>query len=319
MLHRSLACWNEKMTFSVTKLAPVWVVESSFGPDPGPAYVLASRLGCLFRRVRTEMLALDSFLEERREPGLILTSGWRSGYAALKAGRRAGCPVVWCVRQEGRSAPMLRSLPFDLVVAPSPAAPTAKFCPTLGPMTIISPAMLARAGKAWQERLEHLPHPRVTVVVGENAYRTQEEALLHGKKLAGLVNRQGGSVLLVVRDDRKSDLTDAFITGLSETFLLVWRQGEPDEEPLVGFMACSDCVVIGGGDGTLLTEACVADLPVFLMEREQDLRGVRGRVARRLIEDGHLRVLTDNFSAWPRPVLDEAGRVAAILRSRWSL
>ncbi|GAN67532.1 ELM1/GtrOC1 family putative glycosyltransferase [Acetobacter orleanensis] len=307
------------MTFSVTKLAPVWVVESSFGPDPGPAYVLASRLGCLFRRVRTEMLALDSFLEERREPGLILTSGWRSGYAALKAGRRAGCPVVWCVRQEGRSAPMLRSLPFDLVVAPSPAAPTAKFCPTLGPMTIISPAMLARAGKAWQERLEHLPHPRVTVVVGENAYRTQEEALLHGKKLAGLVNRQGGSVLLVVRDDRKSDLTDAFITGLSETFLLVWRQGEPDEEPLVGFMACSDCVVIGGGDGTLLTEACVADLPVFLMEREQDLRGVRGRVARRLIEDGHLRVLTDNFSAWPRPVLDEAGRVAAILRSRWSL
>ncbi|WP_281701623.1 ELM1/GtrOC1 family putative glycosyltransferase [Acetobacter malorum] len=307
------------MSFSVTKLAPVWVVETTVGPEPGPAYVLASRLGCLFRRVRMEMLALDSFLEEGRQPGLILTSGWRSGYAALKAARRAGCPVVWCVRQEGRSAPMLRSMPFDLVVAPSPAAPTAKFCPTLGPMTIVSPALLARAGRAWQERLEHLPHPRMTVLVGAQAYRTQEEALLHGKKLAGLVNRHGGSVLLVLRDDSKPDLTDAFITGLSDTFLLVWRQGEPDEEPLLGFMACSDCVVVGGGDVAMLVEACVADKPVFLMEREQDLRGVRGRVARRLIEDGHVRVLVDSLSPWPREVLDEAGRVAAILRSRWAL
>lgn len=305
------------MTFSVTKLAPVWVVENASGPDPGPAYVLASRLGCLFRRVRVEMLALDSFLEDRRQPGLILTSGWRSGYAALKAGRRARCPVVWCVRQEGRSSPMLRSLPFDLVVAPSPATPTARFCPTLGPMTLVSPALLARAGKAWQERLEHLPSPRVTVIVGESAYRTQEEALLQGKKLAGLVNRQGGSVLLVVRDDRKADLTDAFITGLSDTFLLVWRQGEPDEEPLLGFMACSDCIIVGGGDVALLADACVADVPVFLMEREQDLRGVRGRVVRRLMEDGHLRILTDNLHAWRRTVLDEAGRVAEILRSRW--
>ncbi|MCG0996605.1 ELM1/GtrOC1 family putative glycosyltransferase [Acetobacter persici] len=307
------------MTFSVTKLAPVWVVESALGPDPGPAYVLASRLGCLFRRVRMEMLALDSFLEERREPGLILASGWRSGYAALKAGRRAGCPVVWCVRHEGRSAPMLRSMPFDLVVAPSPADPTARFCPTLGPMTIVSPALLARARRAWQERLEHLPFPRVTVLVGENVFRTQEEALLQGKKLAGLINRQGGSALLVVRDDSKPDLTEAFMMGLSETFLLVWRQGEPDEEPLLGFMACSDCVVVGGGESAMLVEACVADLPVFLMEREQDLRGVRGRLARRLIQDGHVRVLTDTLSPWPREVLDEAGRVAGILKSRWAL
>lgn len=307
------------MTFSVTKLAPVWVVEASLGQDPGPAYVLASRLGCLFRRVRMEMLALDSFLEERREPGLILTSGWRSGYAALKAGRRAGCPVVWCVRHEGRSAPMLRSLPFDLVVAPSPAAPTARFCPTLGPMTIVSPASLALAGKAWRERLEHLPHPRVTVLLGTNAYRTQEEALLLGKKLAGLVNRQGGSVLLVVRDDSRPELTDAFIIGISDTVLLVWRQGEPDEDPFLGFMACSDCVVVAGGDSAMLAEACVSDMPVYLMEREQDLRGLRGRVARRLVEDGHLRFLKDTLSQWPRLALDEAGRVAAILRSRWAL
>lgn len=307
------------MTFSVTKLAPVWVVETTFGPEPGPAYVLASRLGCLFRRVRMEMLALDSFLEERREPGLILTSGWRSGYAALRAGRRAGCPVVWCVRHEGRSASMLRSLPFDLVVAPSPAAPSARFCPTLGPMTLSSPAVLARAGRAWQERLEHLPHLRVTVVVGAGAYRTQEEALLMGRKLAGLVNRQGGAVLLVVRDDSKPDLTNAFITGLSETFLLVWRQGEPDEDPLAGFMACSDCVVAGGGDSALLAEVCVADQPVFLMEREQDLRGVRGRLVRRLVEEGHARFLEHSLASWPRTVLDEAGRVASVLRSRWSL
>lgn len=69
----------------------------------------------------------------------------------------------------------------------------------------------------------------------------------------------------------------------------------------------------------MLVEACVADLPVFLMEREQDLRGVRGRLARRLIQDGHVRVLTDTLSPWPREVLDEAGRVAAILKSRWAL
>lgn len=63
----------------------------------------------------------------------------------------------------------------------------------------MSPHLVARAGKAWQERLEHLPHPRVAVAVGEGAFRTEEEALLSGKKLAMMVNRYGGSVLLSVR------------------------------------------------------------------------------------------------------------------------
>lgn len=55
------------------------------------------------------------------------------------------------------------------------------------------------------------------------------------------------------------------------------------------------------------------------MEREQDLRGARGRIALRLIEDRHLRILKDDFVPWPRSVLDEAGRVADIMKARWAL
>lgn len=307
------------MMLSVTQLAPVWVVEKAAAGEAGPAYILASRLGCLFRRISVDDLALDSDLKGRRSPGLILTSGVRSGYAALRAARKAECPVVWCVRGEARTAPMLRSLPFDLVVASSAAAVAPRFCPTLGPLSIVSPHLVARAGKAWQERLEHLPHPRVAVAVGEGAFRTEEEALLSGKKLAMMVNRYGGSVLLSVRGENRRSLTDAFITGLSSAFMLVWRKGEPDEDPTLGFMACSDCVVVAGGESPMLVEACVVDVPVFLMEREQDLRGARGRIALRLIEDRHLRILKDDFVPWPRSVLDEAGRVADIMKARWAL
>lgn len=307
------------MMLSVTQLAPVWVVEKASGRDPGPAYVLASRLGCLFRRVSMDDLILDSHLEGRRAPGLILTSGVRGGYAALRAARRAQCPVVWCVKGETRSAPMLRSLPFDLVVASSSAAVAPKFCPTLGPLTAVSPHVLAHAGRAWQERLEHLPHPRIAVNLGDGAFRTPEEALLLGKKLALMVNRYGGSVLLIVRDDTHPELTDAFIVGLSASFILVWRTGEPDEDPTLGFMACADTVVVLGGNAVALVEACAVDVPVFLMEREQDLRGARGRLVRRLIEDHHLRLLEDDFVAWPRPILDEAGRIADVMKARWAL
>jgi uncharacterized protein len=94
---------------------------------------------------------------------------------------------------------------------------------------------------------------------------------------------------------------------------LMFRWGEPGENPYLGFLAMADAIVVSADSVSMVSEACAADAPVFIALPE--LAGGRHRrLHHSLIEAGQVKMLGDSLSPWSREPLDEAGHVADAVR-----
>ena len=69
---------------------------------------------------------------------------------------------------------------------------------------------------------------------------------------------------------------------------------------------------------SMISEACASEAAVYIAAPE--LAGPRhARFAETLYQAGHARKLAGSIARWPRPALDEAGRVADEIRRRFAL
>jgi mitochondrial fission protein ELM1 len=99
---------------------------------------------------------------------------------------------------------------------------------------------------------------------------------------------------------------------------VLYRWGEPGDNPYLGFLASADAIVVTADSATMLSEACGTDAGVYAALPE--LAGLRQRrLVAALAQAGQVRPLRDDLSTWPRPRLDEAGRVAAEIHRRFPL
>ncbi|MBU6500041.1 MAG: mitochondrial fission ELM1 family protein, partial [Rhodospirillales bacterium] len=174
----------------------VWVLDDPRAGTSAQTVGIAERLGVPFRRMRLSFnwmahiaglarqgsllglpvplrRTIGAELPEQEPPGiaadgprLVISAGRRSAAVALWLKARFGCRNVHCM-SPGLGG-LLRTDIFDLLVIPAhdnpPAAPTVM--PVLGAPHRVSPTLLAQARVAWQERLGHLPHPRIALLVG---------------------------------------------------------------------------------------------------------------------------------------------------------
>ncbi len=279
------------------------------------------RWGSLFglgARARSGMV--DRALEAAA-PALVISSGSRSAAVALWLKQRYGCPIVHCMRPG--IGGLLCFPQFDLLVIPRHDRPrtAANILPVLGAPHRLSPLVLRQAEEAWRERLAHLPHPRVALLVGGPVHGTEMvPALAHrlGRTVARLTAERGGAVLATTSRRTGGEATDALAAGLSRTLHVLYRWGEPGENPYHGFLASADAVVVTADSVSMISEACATTAPVLVALPE--LAGSRHR---RLIETlrraGQVRLLGSDLSPWPRDQLDEAERVAAVIRQRFPL
>lgn len=331
----------------------VWVLDD---PRPGTsaqAIGIAERLGVPFRRIplawrwATHLaglvpggslagLAAPSRLAARQaEPGalaglpprspagpaLVISAGRRSAAVALWMKHRYGCRIVHCM-SPGVAGLMHRQL-FDLLVIPEHdnPRPAPNVFPVLGAPHRLSPLLLRQAEQSWQERLGHLPHPRIALLVGGPVRGTEmPPALAHGlgRRVARLAASAGGSVLATTSRRTGREATEALAAGLGPALHLLFRWGEPGENPYRGFVASADAIVVTADSVSMLSEACATDAAVYVALPE-----LAGRRHRRLIDSlyqaGQARALSNTVAPWPRVPLDEAGRVAAEIRRRFPL
>jgi mitochondrial fission protein ELM1 len=99
---------------------------------------------------------------------------------------------------------------------------------------------------------------------------------------------------------------------------LLYRWGEPGENPYLGFLADADAIVVTADATTMLSEACATDAAIYVVQPE--LAGLRQRrLVAALAQAGQVRPLRDELTAWGRPRLDEAGRIAAEIHRRFPL
>ncbi len=298
------------MTLLSRPLAPVWVL----GGDKGgsAALALAGRLDLPFLRVPAAAVS-----EHEHGPSLVLSSGPRGALRALALRTRFDCRLVHCVT--GPSP----FLPHDLVVRSSPVRlrERGRLVPVLGPVGVVSPALLAEARRLWAERLDHLPRPFTALVIRRGGQRPLSPSL--GLELAAAVaavaRAARGSVLASVDAESGAALHEALRRGLGGALHLLYRTDEPGEDPTLGFLGSADAVVVGGASAGALAEAASADAPVFTDPLDDFARPGRRLLGSLLAED-RVRPFAGTVSPWPRPApLDETGRAASIVRERLAL
>ncbi len=317
-MRRRLRTGMRRMNLALLPQAPVWVLDDPRSSAAGQASAIAGRLGLPFRR----LIAAPG--EPHRPggpgPGLVLSAGAGSGMRALLLRSRHGCRVVHCATPRFPVERLSGWLPFDLTVLPqrqpsrsaTATAGSDRVIAVLGAPNVVSPGLLARARDLWAERLSHLPHPRIVLLFAGSDHKA---ALTLGRRIAAMARERGGCVMASVLPCPRA-ASEALSGGLAGCLHLIYRSGEPGEDPTLGFLGHADAVVVGGVGALTLSEACAASAPVFVAAAGSERRESRVLLDRLRVAD-QVRPLLDDLSPWPRQPLDEAGRIAREIRARF--
>jgi mitochondrial fission protein ELM1 len=318
----------------------IWVLDDPRAGTAAQAIGIAERLGHPHRRIKlawnwkahvAALVPHGSLMGVAAEPGfeaglrdtpdLVISAGRRSAPVALWLKQRYGCKLVHCM-SPGLSGLFRREL-FDLLVIPAHDRPPQadNVMEVLGAPHRVSPLALTQAEMAWDERLAHLPHPRIALLVGGPIRSVgMQPSLAHslGRQVAGLAVAMGGTVMATTSRRTGDEASDALAAGLGPAMHVLYRWGEPDENPYMGFLATADAVVVTADSVSMISEACSTEAPVYVALPE--LAGPRHRLLLdTLIRADQVRLFTNSVAPWTRTPLDESGRVADEIRRRFKL
>ena len=330
---------NGTSRLTVDEIAPVWVLDDTLAGQSNPVIGIAERLGVPHLRVplvwnwRAHLAALPSGgsllglamgrtppwpLNAPRGPALALSAGARSRGVALWLRNNFGTRIVhW-----GTAGIASHGRLFDLLVQPQTGRHRARrnVLPVLGLPHRLSPLVLSQARLSWAARLAHLPRPLITLLVGGSSDGGEMQPLaVHAlaRAVAGLAIGSGGSVLATTSRRTGLEATEALSSGLAASMHLLYRWGEPGDNPYAGYIGLADAIIVTGDSIAMISEACAGEAPVFVAGLGSGAR--RRSIHASLYRAGQARPLDTALSTWPRVPLDEAGRVATEIRARMAI
>ena len=146
------------------------------------------------------------------------------------------------------------------------------------PLHRVTRARLDEAAKAWADRVEHLPRPRIAVLAGGHSGpypfdRASGERL--AKQLEALVAEIGGSLLVTTSARTLDETTDALFAGIhSPSILYRWKKNDPDN-PFFAFLGLADRVVVTADSVSMMTEACATGRYVYLYDTGEGITSMK--------------------------------------------
>jgi mitochondrial fission protein ELM1 len=192
-------------------------------------------------------------------PDLVIAAGRRtapvSRWIGLKS--RGQTKIVQLGRKGANPAE-----PFDLAVAPAHA----RLCPhpnrleTVGALTRIRKSVLEEAALQWEYLFAQHPSPRIALLVGGSSHHysfTPEVAERLGRDVSKMAERVGGSVFVTTSRRTRGPATEALRRALPQAahFHEWTAEQKLSENPLLGYLALADVVVVTGESESMLAEA----------------------------------------------------------------
>ena len=242
-------------------------------------------------------------------PDLWIATGRASLPFSLVARRRSGGRTFVVQTQD----PRMPADRFDMVVAPAhDRLDGDRVFEVVGAPHRITSEQLAEAAPAFAARIEALPHPRVTVLVGgrSKAFDLPPD---HAADLAGriatAVETEGGSLMLTFSRRTPEAARQAMTARLAGLPGWIW-DGEGDN-PLFAFLHFADHILVTEDSANMATEAASTGRPVHILPMVA--RGPADKF-QRLHADleamGAARAFDGRLEAWTYPALNETERAA---------
>jgi len=242
-------------------------------------------------------------------PDLLIASG-RKAVAPSIAIRRLSRGRTFTVQIQN---PAVSLDNFDLVVAPRHDRLTGpNVISTAGALHGLTPEVLARAAERVAGQVEGLPRPLVLVLVG-GANRVYRFGVAEAQSLAADLAKLHGTLLVTTSRRTGAEQARALIAGLPPGRAIVWDGG--GDNPYPGWLGLADAVVVTGDSVNMVTEACAAGRPVYVVELPGG--SAKFRAFHELMRaEGHTRPFTGRLEDWTPARLDDTEHVAAVIRDR---
>lgn len=196
-------------------------------------------------------------------PDLVLATGGRAVSAATRLRRMSGgrTKIVFVGRPW---APLNR---FDLVITtPQYRLPDApNVIQNLLPLNAQPPERLAEGRDRVAERVAGLPTPRIAVLLGggTSSHRLDAEtARAIARRASARARALGGSLMVTSSPRTAAEAMDAFTQALDAPATVYRWQPQDPENPLTGYLALADRIIVTGESASMLAEACRTGKPV---------------------------------------------------------
>lgn len=240
-------------------------------------------------------------------PDLLITSGRQAVGAALAIRRRSG-GRTFCVHIQNPGVPFGW---LDLVVMP---AHDRKVGPnvmeSLGALHRVTAARLAAEAAAFAPELDHLPRPRVAVLVGgsNGVYQLTPAVTAQLADRLATLARQGIG-LMVTPSRRTGPENEAVLRQhLQGLPAVVWDGAGAN--PYFGYLGLADAVLCTGDSVSMVSEAASTGKPVYVIALEGKSAKF-DRFHQLMVERGVTRPFTGVVENWTPTPLDDTPRVAA--------
>ncbi len=254
-------------------------------------------------------------------PDLLIAAG-RQSVAISIALRRKSRGAIFTVQILD---PAVSPAHFDLVVAPrhdrihNRRAGADNVIATLGALTRVTPERLAEAAAAHAPTLDHLPHPRVAVLIGgaSKTHRLDRATAAEiGARLAALARDQGAGLMVTASRRTPPGCAAVIREHLGSAPAVMWNGR--GENPYFAYLGLADAILVTNDSVAMVSEACTTGKPVHLIA----LPGGSAKFDRfhaELRERDLARPFDGRIESWTPPPLDETARVAALVRARLGL
>jgi mitochondrial fission protein ELM1 len=198
-------------------------------------------------------------------PRLVIAAGGRAAAPALAIRAKADGACVVVMIQDPKIAPRR----FDLMVVPEhDRVRGGNVMVSRGAVHAVTSAKLAAAAAHWAPRLDHLPRPRVAVLIGggNGAYGLSVAAMARLVALLGGLARDGAGLMITPSRRTGPEAERILRAGLDGLGAAIWDG--TGENPYLGYLGLADHVLVTADSVSMITEASATGKPIHILPLE---------------------------------------------------
>jgi uncharacterized protein len=252
-------------------------------------------------------LAADSAPISAPWPEIVIASGRKSIGVAKYIKKQAGDKTFVAVIQD----PRVSAKTFDLVAVPQHDKTRGNnVLVTVGALHKVTPEKLDAARAQWEDKLKHLPHPRVAVIIGGSSKAHQLTPDISAKLAERVAGIDGG--LMVTASRRTGAENEKILRDRIKGDNVFFWDGTGDN-PYFGFLALADYIIVTEDSVSMTCEALSTGKPVYTAALEGGARRL-DLFHRQLREQGFTRPFEGTLETWTYTPPRETQRVADAIR-----
>lgn len=196
-------------------------------------------------------------------------------------------------------------------------APNIKY--TIGSPHAITKDKLTDAQQRWQKEFAHLPHPITALIIGGAIKKTsfsKENATNLAEIVQKIKEKDHGSLLITTSRRTGKTAEEIIANTLKNIPQYSYFWGDTGDNPYLGFLACSDNIIVTGDSVSMCCEATASSKPLQIFTGKNWLTQKHLRFINSLYNAGYATPLSEeNRQITPPTPLNIAQDLAEIINS----